>query len=204
MQREKLGQKTYTSAMPSVAERVAAADAAEASVAERVAAAKEKHAAKAGESAAPAAETADAGRRVEEKSSDAGDASGSAGCAALEEEAALSDATFEKLVMDKSKDVFVLFYKTSAPFCMGNATGYADFRQQLLTLPTVVAHHMDVNLHKSPFVFDDGELPVAMLFPSEDKRPLEFDKAMNAHNLIDFAHEHATTLKGKKPTKEEL
>ena len=64
--------------------------------------------------------------------------------------------------------------------------------------PTVVAEHMDVRLHKSPFVFEEGELPVAMLFPAEDKRPLEFDQALTPELLRDFAAEHGTTLKPKE------
>ena len=63
---------------------------------------------------------------------------------------------------------------------------------------------MDVRAHKSPFVFEEGELPVAMLFPAEDKRPLEFDQALEPEKLMAFAQEHGTTLKAKAETKSEL
>ena len=112
--------------------------------------------------------------------------------------AGLSDASFEKVVMDRSKDVFVLFYRKSEGFCAGNGTQYAQFAELVAETPTVVAEHMDVRLHKSPFVFEEGELPVAMLFPAEDKRPLEFDQALTPELLRDFAAEHGTTLKPKE------
>ena len=38
---------------------------------------------------------------------------------------------------------------------------------------------------------------MAMLFPAEDKRPLEFDKALSPELLLEFVKEHGTTLKGK-------
>ena len=99
---------------------------------------------------------------------------------------------------DRSKDVFVLFYRKSEGFCAGNGTQYAQFAELVAETPTVVAEHMDVRLHKSPFVFEEGELPVAMLFPAEDKRPLEFDQALTPELLRDFAAEHGTTLKPKE------
>ena len=67
----------------------------------------------------------------------------------------MEDAAFEKVVMDKAYDVFVLFYHKTAAFCRGNGTAYAEFAEQLSTTPTVRAEHMDVKVHKSPFVFED-------------------------------------------------
>ena len=110
----------------------------------------------------------------------------------------LTDADFEKIVMDKQKDVLVLFYQPSAAFCSGNGTSYAAFMAAAAdTWTTIVAAHMDVVAHKSPFVFEDGELPVVMIFPAEDKRPLEFDEAISSDALMAFAAEHATIAKKK-------
>lgn len=53
---------------------------------------------------------------------------------------------------------------------------------------------MDVSVHKSPFVFEDDELPVLMLFPAADKRPLEFSEAFEQASLSAFATEHCSTL----------
>lgn len=76
-------------------------------------------------------------------------------CAALSD--GLSDSSFEKVVMDKAKDVFVLFYHHSDAFCAGNGTQYAGFATKLTQegLPAVVATHMDVRRNKSPFVFEE-------------------------------------------------
>ena len=53
---------------------------------------------------------------------------------------------------------------------------------------------MDVGVHKSPFQFSPTELPVVMLFPATDKRPLEFSGELSAARLKRFAGAHARTL----------
>jgi thioredoxin-like negative regulator of GroEL len=113
----------------------------------------------------------------------------------------LTDANFEKVVMDKANDVFVLFYEPSTEFCNGNGTAYAKFAGMMTeSWPRVTAAHMDVRVHKSPFVFEPDELPVVMLFPSEDKRPLEYDKKLeDTGALVTFASEHAKTMKQAAP-----
>jgi hypothetical protein len=120
----------------------------------------------------------------------------------------LSDASFERVVMEKAKDVFVLFYRPSASFCAHNGTAYAAFAAQLAsTSKLVLATSMDVRAHRSPFVFEEGELPVAMLFPADDKRPLEFDQPFSEEALHAFVREHAAALRpkpGDDATKKEL
>ena len=78
-------------------------------------------------------------------------------------------------VLDKSRDAFVLFYKPNATFCEGNGTSYTAFGAAVRGLgasgwANVHVLAMDVATNKSPFVFEDAELPVVMLFPSVDKR----------------------------------
>jgi hypothetical protein len=51
---------------------------------------------------------------------------------------------------------------------------------------------MDVSRHKSPFVFEQSELPVVMLFPAADKRPLEFSGALRVDALARFDEENAS------------
>jgi hypothetical protein len=110
-------------------------------------------------------------------------------CAALDASASVSDGSFEKTVMDKSKDVFVLFYKPSAAFCEGAGAEYGGYAAELVEADTstVVALRMDLTFNKSPFVFEDSELPVVMLFPAKDKRPLEFDEKLTRGALHNFA-----------------
>ena len=110
--------------------------------------------------------------------------------------AAVGDSTFEATVMDKSKDVFVLFYKNTVQFCDTNASAYGDFAQSVESSSTLAAVHMNVDKHKSPFVFEDEELPVIMLFPASDKRPLEFDAKLTAEELHRFAREHGSNRDG--------
>ena len=49
---------------------------------------------------------------------------------------------------------------------------------------------MDLTSSKSPFVFEDSELPVVMLFPAKDKRPLEFTGKVEVDALQAFCKEH--------------
>ena len=114
----------------------------------------------------------------EEEEEEEGDDVGAAGkagaaggrCAELHGDA-VSDASFEQTVMDKTLDVFVLFYKPTESFCTGNASVYGTFALELEgSGVATVAVHMDVKAYKSPFVFEDSELPVIMLFPAKDKR----------------------------------
>ena len=110
--------------------------------------------------------------------------------------AGLTDSDFQKLVLDKMSDVFVIFYKPSAAFCSTNGSAYTAFSRQLSSLTnSVKALHMNVELQKSPFVFEDEELPVAMLFPAEDKRPLEMSEELTLDTLNSFAREHCSHLK---------
>ena len=53
---------------------------------------------------------------------------------------------------------------------------------------------MDVSVHKSPFVFEESELPVLMLFPAKDKRPLEYNEVFDEEKLQAFVAEHCSTL----------
>ena len=50
---------------------------------------------------------------------------------------------------------------------------------------------MDVVEHKSPFVFKPSELPVVMLFPAYNKRPLEFSDAFSVNELDSWTRKHA-------------
>jgi len=97
--------------------------------------------------------------------------------------------------MDKSVDVFVLFYKPSTAFCAAEGATYGAYAaESAAATPSVLALRMDVSAHKSPFVFEDDELPVIMLFPAKDKRPLEFDKTLTTEELRVFAIDNGSTL----------
>lgn len=50
-------------------------------------------------------------------------------------------------------------------------------------------------LIRSSHAISPFQLPVAMLFPAKDKRPLEFDLELTPEKLLGFVEEHATTLK---------
>lgn len=119
-------------------------------------------------------------------------AGGSAACAAFEAAVQpVADADFEGVVLDKEHDALVLFYKPHARFCDTNATAYAAYD---VPQPTIKRLRMDVSVHKSPFVFEESELPVLMLFPAMDKRPLEYNEVFDEEKLQAFVAEHCSTL----------
>jgi len=109
----------------------------------------------------------------------------------------VADADFEGVVLDKEHDVLVLFYKPHPLFCHVNASAYAAYDAPQ---PSLRRLRMDVSLHKSPFVFEDSELPVLMLFPAKDKRPLEYNEVFDADKLQAFVAEHCNTLPKEKST----
>ena len=119
-----------------------------------------------------------------------------AGCAEMSRVQFVGDDDFERVVMDKSVDIFVIFHRPSSAFCRINGTGYGSFSEGLMPANNVRAIAMDVKAHKSPFVFEEEELPVVMLFPASDKRPLEFDGEITHQRLVSFMAEHATTIRG--------
>ena len=92
--------------------------------------------------------------------------------------------------LDKAKDMYMLFYKPSTAFCDGPAAKYASYVHPLPPSSVVQAARMDLTSSKSPFVFEDSELPVVMLFPAKDKRPLEFTGKVEVDALQAFCKEH--------------
>ena len=144
--------------------------------------------------AAVAADGADGGAAVAADGAGGGAAVGSADGGCMRGDP-LVDADFEKRVFDKAVDVFVIFYQPNAAFCAAAGVAYATFASQLQdSSPTVKALHMDVTSQKSPFVFSEDELPVVMLFPAMDKRPLEFSDDVTLDALTAFARQHSKTL----------
>ena len=118
-------------------------------------------------------------------------AAGSSGdCASLAAVRHVRDADFEKVALDKAKDMYMLFYKPSTTFCDGPAAKYASYVHPLPPSSVVQAARMDLTSSKSPFVFEDSELPVVMLFPAKDKRPLEFTGKVEVDALQAFCKEH--------------
>lgn len=56
---------------------------------------------------------------------------------------------------------------------------------------------MDVAQNNSPFMFEPDELPVIMIFPANNKKPLEFTGRLSIEALESFVLEHAGGRLGK-------
>ena len=59
------------------------------------------------------------------------------------------------------------------------------------------AMRMDVAQNNSPFLFEPEELPVIMIFPANNKKPLEFTGRMSIEALESFVLEHADGQQSK-------
>jgi len=105
----------------------------------------------------------------------------------------VTDDTFRAVVLDKAADVLIQFYKPIPGFCNVNGSAFDDLSQTLIGLrDTVKVARMDCGANKSPFVFEDSELPVVMLFPGgEDNAPSEYDLLHSAEKLLNFVAEHS-------------
>ena len=116
-------------------------------------------------------------------------------CGALLRLPEVTDSSFKQVVLhDTSTAVLVLFYRPSLKLCAVNGTMYAEFahttsavQARSPTVPLIASQmrfewrvidgqvmRMDVAQNNSPFVFEPDELPVIMIFPANNKKPLEF------------------------------
>ena len=135
-------------------------------------------------------------------------------CGALLRLPEVTDSSFKQVVLhDTSTAVLVLFYRPSLKLCAVNGTMYAEFAHTTSAVqarsPTVPPHcisdeicivwrvidgqvmRMDVAQNNSPFVFEPDELPVIMIFPANNKKPLEFTGRLSVEALESFVSEHA-------------
>lgn len=135
-------------------------------------------------------------------------------CGALLRLHEVTDSSFKQVVLhDTSTAVLVLFYRPSLKLCAVNGTMYAEFAHMLEVAvqarsPSAPSLHltqmrfvwrvidgqvmrMDVAQNNSPFVFEPDELPVIMIFPANNKKPLEFTGRLSIEALESFVSEHA-------------
>jgi len=117
-------------------------------------------------------------------------------CGALLRLHEVTDSSFKQVVLhDTSTAILVLFYRPSLKLCAVNGTTYAEFAQTASA--DVQAMRMDVAQNNSPFMFEPDELPVIMIFPANNKKPLEFTGRLSIEALESFVLEHAGGRLGK-------
>ena len=135
-------------------------------------------------------------------------------CGALLRLHGVTDSSFKEVVLhDTSAAVLVLFYRPGLKFCAVNGTMFAEFAHKALAPSNVQARcavppncasgeicvarlvaqvmRMDVAQNNSPFMFEPGELPVIMIFPANNKKPLELTGRLSLEALESFVLEHA-------------
>jgi len=109
------------------------------------------------------------------------------------------EKTFEEIVYDKEKDVFVEFY---APWC-GHCKKLAPVWDELgevfeESAPHVVIGKIDATANALPDGIDITGFPTLIFFPADNKKGVLYDDDRDLDSLKEFVLEHA------RPIKEEL
>jgi protein disulfide-isomerase A1 len=101
--------------------------------------------------------------------------------------------TFEEIVYDKEKDVFVEFY---APWC-GHCKKLAPVWDELGEIfeddvPTVVIAKIDATANSLPETLDIKGFPTLIFFPADNKQGIPYNEDRDLESLKKFVSEHAS------------
>jgi len=111
--------------------------------------------------------------------------------------------TFESIVMDTTKDVFVEFYAPWCGHCKHLAPKFEELGTVFAGVDSVVIAKVDATENDTPA--DIKGFPTLILFPAADKaHPITFSGDRSVPAMEKFIREKATTLSSSKsPAKEE-
>jgi len=102
-------------------------------------------------------------------------------------------STFDSIVMDKTKDVFVEFYAPWCGHCKGLAPKYEKLGDEFAKVDSVVIAKIDSTENDVPV--DVKGFPTIMLFTAADKEnPIAYDGDRDVAAMAAFIREKATTL----------
>jgi protein disulfide-isomerase A1 len=101
--------------------------------------------------------------------------------------------TFEEIVYDKEKDVFVEFY---APWC-GHCKKLAPVWDELGEIfedkaPHIVIAKIDATANSYPETIDVKGFPTLIFFPADNKQGITYNEERDLDSLKDFIVEHAS------------
>jgi len=106
----------------------------------------------------------------------------------------LSDNTFDSVVLDDSKHVFVEFYAPWCGHCKNLAPTYESFGTVFATEEDVVIARIDADSQReSGTKYDVNGFPTLKWFPKDDKSGIDYQGGRDLQDLVDFVNEHAGT-----------
>eukprot|EP00276_Gloeochaete_wittrockiana_P013323 CAMPEP_0184331790 /NCGR_PEP_ID=MMETSP1089-20130417/1067_1 /TAXON_ID=38269 ORGANISM="Gloeochaete wittrockiana, Strain SAG46.84" /NCGR_SAMPLE_ID=MMETSP1089 /ASSEMBLY_ACC=CAM_ASM_000445 /LENGTH=354 /DNA_ID=CAMNT_0026654881 /DNA_START=36 /DNA_END=1100 /DNA_ORIENTATION=- len=106
----------------------------------------------------------------------------------------LTAATFDKVVLDASKDVFAEFYAPWCGHCKNLAPEYEKFGNAFANEPSVVVARIDCDAHKEACSrYGVTGYPTLKWFPKDSKAGQDYDRPRVASDLVAFVNEKAKT-----------
>jgi len=109
--------------------------------------------------------------------------------------------TFESIVLDTTKDVFVEFYAPWCGHCKSLAPKFDKLGEAFDDVNSVIIAKVDATENDTPA--DIKGFPTLFFYPANDKEnPIQYDGERNEVAMEKWIRSHATTL-GAKPTKSE-
>jgi len=109
--------------------------------------------------------------------------------------------SFDKIVMDSSKDVLVEFYAPWCGHCKSLAPKYEELGKSFAELPSVVIAKVDATTNDTPA--DISGFPTLIFYPSNDKKnPVTYNGERTAEAIGSWLRRQAPTLGGKPESSE--
>jgi len=102
--------------------------------------------------------------------------------------------TFESIVNDKSKDVFVEFYAPWCGHCKKLTPIWEQLGEKFSKIDTVVIGKMDATANSFPDDLEVRGFPTIIFFPAgENAKPIRYDGAREVDDFVKFIAANAAT-----------
>jgi protein disulfide-isomerase A4 len=102
-------------------------------------------------------------------------------------------STFEKIVLDNSKDVLIELYAPWCGHCKNLEPIYRDLAKKFKNSKRLVIAKMDATANDAPEPYTSGRYPTIYFAQAGNKKsPISYDGDRSLEDLVKFIKEHAT------------
>jgi protein disulfide-isomerase A6 len=106
----------------------------------------------------------------------------------------LDPSNFDKIVMDKNKDVLVEFFAPWCGHCKKLAPDYEKVANAFVNEPNVVIAKIDADKHKDlASKYGVSGFPTIKFFSKSNKEPISYDQSREVEAFVNFINEKAGT-----------